>query len=196
MANLKYLCVYCGSNPGRLPEYRAAARALAEELVRRDIGLVYGGASVGIMGVIADSVLNAGGSVIGVIPRALADKEVSHRGLTELKIVGSMHERKAVMADLADGFIALPGGLGTLEELFEILTWAQLGFHNKPCALLNTGGYYDGLIHFLEHAVNEQFVKPVHRALLLTATDPAKLLDLAQAYHAPVITRFIERDET
>ncbi len=193
---MKYLCVYCGSSPGRRSAYSASARALADELVERNIGLVYGGASVGIMGVIADSVLNAGGKVIGVIPEALAVKEVSHRGLTELKIVESMHQRKAVMADLADGFVALPGGLGTLEELFEILTWAQLGFHRKPCALLNICGYYDRLSSFLDHAVNEQFVKAMHRSLLLIDNDPAKLLDSMQAYHAPKIKRLIDRDET
>ncbi|MCP4722847.1 MAG: TIGR00730 family Rossman fold protein, partial [Desulfobacteraceae bacterium] len=156
---MKKICVYCGSSPGRHPEYVAAARFLAEELLSRKIGLVYGGAHVGIMGEIADTVLKGGGEVIGIMPRALVDKEVSHPGLTELKIVDSMHQRKAMMADLSHGFIALPGGLGTIEELFEALTWAQLGFHKKPCGLLNARGYYDHLSAFLDHTVEEKFVK-------------------------------------
>lgn len=176
------VCVYCGSRSGRRPEYSYAARSLAKALTLRGIGLVYGGASVGIMGEIADAVLAGGGEVIGVIPQALVDKEVAHNGLTELKVVGSMHERKQVMMDLSDGFIALPGGLGTQEELFEVLTWSQLDFHKKPCGLLNVEGYYDKLCSFLDHAVDEQFVKTHHREMLLVEDSPEKLLTLMEAF--------------
>tara|TARA_R110000782_G_scaffold247564_3_gene334366 strand:- start:930 stop:1469 length:540 start_codon:yes stop_codon:yes gene_type:complete len=179
---MKNICVYCGSSSGRRPEYSYAARSLAKALTSRGIGLVYGGASVGIMGEIADAVLASGGEVIGVIPQALADKEVAHEGLTGLKVVGSMHERKQVMMDLSDGFIALPGGLGTQEELFEVLTWAQLGLHTKPCGLLNVEGYYDKLCAFLNHAVGEQFVKTHHREMLLVENSPEKLLTLMETY--------------
>lgn len=165
-------------------------------MVNRNIGLVYGGASIGIMGQIADTVLSLGGEVIGVIPQALAAKEVSHNGLTELKVVGSMHARKAMMADLADGFIALPGGLGTLEELFEILTWAQLGFHQKPCGLLNIDGYYNGLITFLDHGVDEAFIKPIHRSLLQVSDNPDQLLDTFASFQPSITEKWIERDET
>ena len=150
--NIKRICVYCGSSPGKNPAYSLAADTLARELCRREIGLVYGGAEVGVMGAIANAVLTAGGEAIGVIPKSLAVKEVAHDSLSELHVVASMHERKAMMAELADGFIALPGGWGTLEEIFEMLTWAQLGFHDKPCGLLNIDGYYDGLIDFLENS--------------------------------------------
>ena len=184
---MKRVCVYCGSSPGRLPAYAEAAAALGRELAQRNIGLVYGGASVGIMGVIADAVLEQGGDVIGVMPQSLVDKEVSHAGLTELRVTQSMHERKALMAELADGFIALPGGIGTLEELFEVLTWSQLGFHQKPCALLNIQNYYDGLVSFLNHTVVEQFVKPGHRQTLLTADQPGDLIDSMLAYR-PIST--------
>jgi len=179
---MKKVCVYCGSSSGRRPEYSYAARSLAKALISRGIGLVYGGAGIGIMGEIADAVLAGGGQVIGVIPQMLADKEVAHDGLTELKIVGSMHERKQVMMDLSDGFIALPGGLGTQEELFEVLTWSQLGLHTKPCGLLNVEGYYDKLCSFLDHAVEEQFVKSHHREMLLVEQSPEKLLTLMEAY--------------
>jgi len=161
MKPLKNICVYCGSSPGRLKAYADAARALAEALVSRNIGLVYGGASIGIMGAVADHVLQLGGKAVGVIPEALMRKEVAHYRLSELYVTQSMHERKMRMAELSDGFIALPGGLGTLEELFEIWTWAQLGFHDKPCGLLNVEGYYDPLIEFLDHAVTEQFAPPL-----------------------------------
>lgn len=193
---MKRICVYCGSSPGKRPEYTQAAHLLAQELTRRGIGLVYGGAHVGIMGALADAVLAHDGEVIGVIPQALVDKEVAHDGLTELKTVGSMHERKALMADLADGFIALPGGLGTLEELFEILTWAQLGFHRKPCGLLNIDGYYDGLSMFLDHAVHERFVDPVHRSILLIEKNPKQLLDLFESRRTPKVEQWINRDDT
>ncbi len=193
---MKRICVYCGSSPGKFPEYLESACTLARELVKRDIGLVYGGASVGIMGKIADTVLEGGGEVIGVIPQSLVEKEVSHHGLTELKIVESMHERKAIMADISDGFIALPGGLGTIEELFEVLTWSQLGFHKKPCALLNVKQYYDNLSLFLDHAVAQEFIKDVHREMLLVEEEPDKLLELMAVYHPPVVDKWIGRNET
>ena len=193
---MKRICVYCGSNPGKRAEFLESARSLARELVTRKICLVYGGASVGIMGEIADTVLAAGGEVIGVIPQALVDKEVSHAGLTELKIVNSMHERKEIMADISDGFIALPGGLGTIEEIFEVLTWAQLGFHKKPCALLNVKGYYDKLTQFLDHAVAEGFVAGIHRDMLLVEEEPHRLLEIMATYSAPSVDKWIGRNET
>ncbi len=193
---MKRLCVYCGANPGARPEYIQAARNLGAELVHRNIGLVYGGASVGIMGEIADTVLAHGGEVIGVIPKALVDKEVSHNGLTELIVVKSMHERKAEMADHSDGFIAMPGGLGTMEELFEVLTWAQLGFHDKPCSLFNVASYYDPLIQFIDHAVEEGFIRPVHRGLVMMESDPKKLIDALESYKPTHIDKWISRDET
>ncbi|WP_086933796.1 TIGR00730 family Rossman fold protein [Agarilytica rhodophyticola] len=193
---MKKICVYCGSSSGGKPEYLDAANILAEEFIKRGIGLVYGGASVGLMGKIADKVLAFGGEVIGVIPHALAEKELSHPGLTELKVVNSMHERKTIMADIADGFIALPGGLGTLEEIFEVLTWAQLGFHSKPCALFNAAGYYDKLAAFLDHAVREEFVKDIHRNSLLVDNDAQSLLDRMFEYQAPSDHKWIGRDET
>ena len=193
---MKRICVYCGSNPGKSVEFLESARTLAGELVQRDIGLVYGGASVGIMGEIADTVLARGGEVIGVIPQALVDKEVSHTGLTELRIVNSMHERKEIMADLAQGFIALPGRLGTIEEIFEVLTWAQLGFHQKPCALLNVKGYYNQLTQFLDHAVAQGFVTETHRKMLLVEEDPQSLLEVMASYNAPAVDKWIGREET
>lgn len=193
---MKRLCVYCGSSPGRDPRYGEAARTLGNILLERDIGLVYGGASVGVMGQVADAVLAGGGQAIGVIPEALAVKEVAHDGLTEQHVVPSMHERKALMADLSDGFVALPGGWGTIEEIFEVLTWAQLGFHDKPCGLLNTGGYYDLLHGFLEHAIEEEFVKPTYRQMLIVESDPAALLDRYAAYTPPKIKKWITREET
>lgn len=192
---MKNICVYCGSSSGKSPEYIESARLLGKELVKREIGLVYGGATVGIMGEIANTVLSESGKVTGVIPQSLADKEISHTGLTELKVVDSMHERKAIMADLSDGFIALPGGLGTLEELLEVLTWSQLGFHKKPCALLNVNQYYDGLRTFLDHAVNEEFLKSTHGEMLLVESNPSTLLDLMTDYQAPSIDKWIGRNE-
>lgn len=182
---MKRICVYCGSSMGKRPEYAAAAKALGDALAARNIGLVYGGASVGIMGLIADTVLSHGGEVIGVIPQAIADKEIAHPGLTELKVVGNMHERKSLMADYSDGFIALPGGMGTLEELFEVLTWGQLGFHKKPCGLLNVEGYYDYLTAFLAHAVDQEYLKAKHAGILQTHIEPESLLDLLTAYEPP-----------
>lgn len=170
------LCIYCGSSPGRRPEYAAAARELAQAMAERGLTLVYGGASVGIMGVLANAMLAAGGRVIGVIPRALMDREVGHLGLTELHVVGSMHERKLRMAELSDGFVALPGGIGTLEELFEIWTWAQLGLHRKSVGLVNTAGYFDHLVAFLDHSVAEGYVKPDCRSQLAVAANAQALL--------------------
>ncbi len=193
---MKKICVYCGSNSGKRIEYIESARALAFELLKNEMGLVYGGASVGIMGEIADTVLAGGGEVIGVIPQALVDKEVSHGGLTELYVVESMHERKKIMADISDAFIALPGGLGTIEELFEVLTWSQLGFHNKPCALLNVEGYYDNLSLFLNHAVEEQFIKLIHYKMLLVEENPEKLLRSMAAYQPPAVDKWIGRSDT
>jgi uncharacterized protein (TIGR00730 family) len=183
------LCVFCGSSAGARPEYAEAARALAAELARRRFGLVYGGGSVGIMGILADAALAAGVEVIGVIPRPLANRELAHTGLSELRVVESMHERKATMAALADGFIALPGGLGTLEETLEILTWAQLGIHAKPVAAVNTAGYWDSLIRLLGHAVAEGFVRPEYEGLMLFADTPAALLDRMTSWQPPVLPR-------
>lgn len=174
---MKSLCVYCGSSPGGSTVYADAARALAREMVRREVRLVYGGASVGIMGVLADEVLARGGEVVGVIPENLVRKELAHPGLTDLHVTDSMHQRKLRMSDLADAFVALPGGIGTLEELFEIWTWAQLGFHQKRIGLLNVAGYYDGLVRFLEHAVAEAFVRPAYREMLLVQAEPDQLLE-------------------
>jgi hypothetical protein len=174
---MRNICVFTGSRHGASSEYADAAKALGRELVGRGYGLVYGGGNVGLMTVIADTVLDLGGHVTGVIPNSLVSKEVAHRGLTDLRVVQSMHERKAVMAELSDGFIAMPGGIGTIEEFFEVLSWAQLGLHEKPCGLLNVAGYYDSLIQFLDRAVTEDFLKPKHRALLTVEREPDKLLD-------------------
>jgi len=173
---MKRICVFCGSNAGARSEYAETARALATVLAERKLGIVYGGGNVGLMGVVADAALARGGEVIGVIPQKLVDKEVAHRGVTELRIVETMHERKALMNDLSDAFIALPGGFGTLDEFFEVLTWSQLGFHGKPCALLNVAGYYDGMLAMLDHAVTERFLRPAHRELVIADTDPLRLL--------------------
>lgn len=171
------LCVYCGSSTGISPVYTDAACRLAKSLVEDNIGLVYGGGNVGLMRVIADETLRLGGEVTGVIPNALMNKEVGHHGLTRLHIVRDMHERKAMMADLSDGFVAMPGGIGTLEELFEIFTWSQLGLHDKPIGLLNVDGFYDGLIHFLNHVVSEGFLKPSQASLLMHDSDARKLIE-------------------
>ena len=193
---MKRICVFAGSSSGNKGEYAAAARCLGQVLAERHIALVYGGARVGLMGALADAALSAGGNVIGVMPEALVAKEVAHRGLSELKVVKSMHERKATMADLADGFVALPGGWGTLDEFFEVLTWAQLGFHRKPCGLLNVHGYFDRLLSFVEHAVDERFVRREHGAMISVASSPAALLDLLADYKAPVVEKWIERAQT
>jgi len=165
-------------------------------MARRGLGLVYGGASVGVMGAVADAVLDHGGSAIGVIPQSLATKEVAHAGLDELLVVHSMHERKARMAELSDGFIALPGGWGTIEEIFEMLTWAQLGFHRKPCGLINVCGYYDQLFAFLETAIDQQFVKEAHRPMIMMDEDPDALLDRFETYQAPRVRKWIGPEET
>jgi uncharacterized protein (TIGR00730 family) len=190
------ICVYCGSNPGLLPDYRESARLLGYEMAARGLGLVYGGASIGIMGAIADAVLEKGGRVTGVIPHSLATREVSHDGLDELIVVSSMHERKAKMAELSDGFIALPGGWGTMEELFEMLTWAQLGLHEKPCGLLNVASYYDTLYTFLENAIEQQFVKPEYRPMIMMDDSPTSLLDRFKDYRAPRVKKWISTDQT
>lgn len=182
---MQRVCVYCGSSPGKRPVYKEHARQLGREMVNRDLGLVYGGASIGVMGAIADEVLAGGGAVYGVITEGLLAKEIAHPGLTELEVVASMHTRKARMAELADAFIALPGGLGTLEELFETLTWALLGLHQKPCGLLNIDGYFDPLLSFLDHAVEEAFVRPQHRNLVLVDTTAVGLLDQFAGYQEP-----------
>lgn len=189
------LCVFCGSSSGQDPVYLEAARSLGEAMAARGIDLVYGGASVGLMGAVADAALGRGGHVIGVMPQALVDKEIAHRGLSDLRVVGSMHERKALMAELADGFIALPGGLGTFEELFEVWTWAQLGYHRKPCALLNAGGFYDKLTDFLDDVVERGFVKPIHRSMLIVENEPAALIDAILAYESPKVDKWIKAGE-
>jgi uncharacterized protein (TIGR00730 family) len=175
---MKRLCLFCGSSAGGRPEYSDAAREFGALLARQGLGLVYGGGHVGLMGVLADAVLAGGGEAVGVIPQALVDRELAHPGLTELRVVGTMHKRKALMADLADGFVALPGGFGTGDELFEILTWAQLGIHQKPIGLVNVQGFFDPLIAWIDHCVREGFLRPQHRRLLLTADGPAALLDV------------------
>jgi hypothetical protein len=182
---MRNLCVFCGSRTGGVPGYSEAAREFGDSLARRGFGLVYGGGHIGLMGILADAVLSVGQPVVGVIPRALADKELAHRGLSELIVVESMHERKAVMADRSDAFVALPGGYGTGDELFEILTWAQLGLHKKPIGLLNTASFFDPLLSWLDHMVREDFLKPVHRRLVNVAADSAGLLDLLEHSQAP-----------
>ena len=177
----KTICVYCGANAGVSPIYAEAARALGRAMVDQNLALVYGGGNVGLMGIIADEVLLAGGEVTGVIPTALVEREVGHTGLTRQFIVKDMHERKAMMASLSDGFIAMPGGMGTLEELFEMLTWSQLGIHAKPIGLLNVDGFYDRLIDFIAHAREQGFIRPQHAALMMSASDPQALLTLLKA---------------
>jgi uncharacterized protein (TIGR00730 family) len=176
------ICVFCGTNAGSGPEYGAAARALGKLLAEEDIELVYGGASVGIMGELADAVHEHGGHVTGIIPQQLVKKEAAHTGIPDLIVVASMHQRKSQMADLSGGFIALPGGIGTMEGFFEILTWGQLGIHRKPSGLLNVAGYFDELIKFLDHAVTEGFLTEEHRATIMVETDPKRLLDRMRAY--------------
>lgn len=193
---IRRLCVFCGSSPGRRAPYLEAATLFGRLLAEQGVGLVYGGASVGIMGAVADGALAAGGEVLGVIPHALTVREVAHRGLSELQVVGSMHQRKARMSQLADAFVALPGGFGTLEELFEVLTWSQLGLQRKPCALLNVAGYWSPLLALLDHAVAEQFVRPAHRSLVLEDDNPARLLDRLRQWSAPPLPQALQRDQT
>jgi uncharacterized protein (TIGR00730 family) len=193
---LHRVCVYAGSNAGARPDYTVAARELARSLVARGIDVVFGGGNVGLMKVVADTTMVAGGKVIGVIPEALIAREVGHHDVTELRVVSSMHERKALMADLSDGFIALPGGFGTLEEVIEIATWAQLGLHTKPFGLLNVAGYFDALVAFFDHAVTEGFVRPQHRETLLVAERPASLVDAFERWQPPHVHKWIDCDET
>jgi len=193
---MRSLCVFCGSSPGGRPAYRAAARQLGAVLAARRLRLVYGGARVGLMREVADAAIEAGGEVVGVIPEALRAREVAHTGLSDLRIVGSMHERKALMADLSDGFLAIPGGAGTLEEFFEVWTWAQLGIHHKPCGLLNVAGYFDGLLAFLDQAVGEEFLRREHRAMVLVDDDPGRLLDRYAGYRPPDVEKWIRKEET
>lgn len=193
MSTLRRVCVFCGSSFGARPEYAACARAMGRELASRGIGVVYGGGNVGLMGALADAALEAGAEVIGVIPEALVRYEVGHPGLTALHVVGTMHDRKAMMADLSDGFVALPGGFGTLEELAEVITWGQLGFHPKPCGVLNVGGFYDPLLALFDHYEAQGFVRPAHRDLVLSAAEPAVLLEKMDGF-VPSDIRKVIRD--
>lgn len=186
---MQRICVFLGSNPGTNPAYRDAAIGLGNELARRGLGLVYGGSSVGLMGILARTVLDHGGHVTGIIPESLKAREVAMAGLSEQHVVTSMHQRKAMMADLADGFIAMPGGFGTLEEFVEVLTWAQLGMHTKPCALLNTSGIYNGLLTFLDHLVEQGFVAAPHRGMVLVHDTPGMLLNMMENYQAPTLNK-------
>lgn len=193
---MRSICVFCGSSMGRNPDYEKGAIQLGTAIANREISLVYGGGNVGLMGVVADAVLSAGGEVFGVIPEFLVSKELAHQGLTRLETVRSMHDRKARMAELSDAFIALPGGYGTLEEFCEVLTWAQLGLHQKPHGLLNIAGYYDPLLQFFDQAVSEKLVRPVHRALVLEATEPEVLLDRLSAYEPQNVDKWIKKENT
>lgn len=190
------VCVFCGSSIGGNKAYRDAAEALGQLLARRNIGLVYGGGNVGLMGVIADAVMAAGGDVIGVIPHALNAREIAHTKVTELRVVDSMHTRKAMMADLSDAFIAMPGGVGTFEEFFEAVTWTQLGLHRKPCGLLNVAGFYTPLAAFIDQAVSEGFIKPVHRASIVVDDNPERLLNTLERVHLPDVPKWITPNET
>ena len=192
---IQALCVFCGSSAGRRPAYSEAARAMGDLLARRGITLVYGGGKVGLMGVVADACLTAGGKVIGVIPRLLQEKELAHHTLTEMHVVGTMHERKAMMADLADGFLALPGGFGTWDEFCEVFTWSQLGIQSKACALLNVEGYYDALFALTERAAENGFIRAEHRQLLLVDTDPERLLDRLQTFEVPYVPKWVDKSE-
>jgi uncharacterized protein (TIGR00730 family) len=189
------LCVFTGSSPGGHPDYATAAAALGRELAAQDIGVVYGGAAVGLMGVVADAALAAGGEVIGVIPQALVDREIGHAGITDLRVVGTMHERKALMADLADGFVALPGGMGTLDELFEAYTWTQLGLQSKPLGLLDVRGYFAQLTGFLDHAAHERFLTREHREMLVVEEDAGELIAAFRRWRAPARGKWIDRSE-
>ena len=193
---MKRICVFAGSNLGSHTDYLAAARELGQALVRREAGLVYGGARVGLMGALADAVLDARGHVTGVIPDALVAKELAHEGLSDLRVVASMHARKAMMADLADGFIALPGGWGTLEEFFEVLTWAQLGLHRKPCGVLNVRGFFDGLLSFIDHSVDERFVRRENRSMLIVSSSSGALLELFDRYVPATVEKWIDQAST
>jgi uncharacterized protein (TIGR00730 family) len=196
MATMQRICVFCGSSVGNEPAFQAAAAALGRALAERGSTLVYGGGNIGLMGVIADQVLQDGGRVIGVIPRQLVEKELAHRGISDLRIVGSMHERKALMAELADGFIALPGGYGTVEEFSEVLTWGQLGLHQKPMGMLNVAGYFDHFLRFLDHAVHVRLLRPEHRQLVLESDSAEGILQRLTAWQPQPIPKWIQPDET
>ena len=193
---IRRICVFCGSSAGEDPKYLDAATAIGTILAREEIGLVYGGSRVGLMGRLANTVLDAGGEVTGFIPRALVNREVAHTGLTDLHVVESMHERKAFMAEASDAFLAMPGGLGTLEEFCEVLTWSQLGLHRKPCALLDVKGFFQPLIRFLDHAVKEGFLAPTHRSMVIVESEPDSILRRLRHYSAPSVPRWIEAEET
>ncbi len=193
---MRRVCVFCGSSPGRDPRHGQAAAALARALAARGLALVYGGGSVGLMGVLADHALAAGATVIGVIPHALAARELAHRGVPDMRVVPTMHARKALMAELADGFVALPGGIGTFEELFEVMTWAQLGIHRKPVGVLNVGGYYDPLVALLQHADAEGFIWATGRELVAVEDDPDRLLDRLARYEPPPAPEWVMPDES
>jgi uncharacterized protein (TIGR00730 family) len=193
---MKRVCVFCGSSPGRDPIFLDAAEQVGRAIARRGLELVYGGAHVGLMGRVADAALSAGGRVIGVIPRSMVDREIAHTGLSDLRVVSSMHERKALMESLSDGFIALPGGIGTFEEVCEIFTWGQLGLHAKPCALLNVLGYYAPFLQLLDGAVEMGFLRPSHRALVLVDEDPDALLTRFETYEAPEVEKWLTRGTT
>jgi len=193
---MRRVCVFCGSSVGKQPAYAEAAQAMGAVLAERGIGLVYGGGNVGLMGVVADAVMAHGGEAIGVIPQSLADREIAHGGITQLHVVDSMHARKAMMAELADAFVAMPGGVGTFEEFFEVVTWTQLGLHRKPCGLLNVQGFYTALAAFIDQAVSEGFIKRVHRAAIVVDNDPARLLDTLARVDLPDVPKWIRREET
>jgi len=193
---MQRVCVFCGSSGGVRPVYREAAAELGAMLAARGLGLVYGGAKVGLMGTVADAALAAGGEVIGVIPSSMVEREIAHDGLSDLRVVSTMHERKAAMERLSDGFVALPGALGTLDETCEMLTWGQLGLHAKPCGLLNVDGYYDPFLALLDRAVDEGFLRPQHRAMVLVDTKAGALLDRLASYEPPVVTKWLSRTET
>ncbi len=195
-APIRSLCLFCGANEGSDPSYADAARSLARELARSRVRIVTGGGRVGLMGVVADAALAAGGEVVGVIPQALLAREMGHTGLTRLEVVSTMHERKARMAELSDGFVALPGGIGTLEELFEVWTWAQLGVHAKPCALFNAAGYYDPLLAFLDHSAAQGFLRDRSRKMLIVESDPRLMSERLAAYEPPEVRRWIEPSAT
>jgi uncharacterized protein (TIGR00730 family) len=193
---MKRICIFCGSSTGTRPEYAETARTIGRALVRRGIGLVYGGGCVGLMGIVADAVMGGGGEVVGVIPEALVTRELAHGDITQLIVVHSMHERKAKMAELSDAFIALPGGYGTFEEFCEILTWAQLGLHRKPCGILNVNDYYEPLLRLFDNAVAEGFLRPANRRLVIEETDPSRLLEMLEDYTPAQTEKWIRRDES
>jgi len=193
---LKRICVFCGSSVGRNPIYRESAMAVGQYLAEKNIGIVYGGGSVGLMGALAEAALEAGGEVIGIIPKALYEKEIAHHGLRQLCVVGSMHERKALMSELSDAFIALPGGFGTFEELMEVITWSQLGIHLKPCGILNVTGFFDPLLAMCDHAVDQGFIRPVDRALVITDSEPEKLIDRVCSFTVPAATKWLTSNQT